>query len=240
MNNSPIFSKIFNLCQYHLPKIAFQASSIMLASVMPLVSLQTSSIAQTYSDLDLGGSGNSGQRRATAGSRGCGRGLARALVPDTNTAITVSSHPSLWVYVPYSAEDVHAIEVTIGDRNAGRYIYETRVVSANHTPGIIGLHTPTDRPALNLNTDYTWQIRIVCNDPESQRPVDGDYMEGVLQRVTNQSTWYDAMSNSGRSSCSTGSNGANWSSLLSMIGYSDIASQKVVACHTNPHASLLD
>ncbi len=94
--------------------------------------------------------------------------------------LTVSDHPSFWVYVPYSQGDVSTARFSLQKGNTE--VYKQRVQLPT-TPGIIEIAMPKALPALEAGTTYRWYFEIGCPqvDP-SKEPVPAT-VTGVVQRV---------------------------------------------------------
>lgn len=99
------------------------------------------------------------------------------LVPDSTLGLTLSAHPSFFVYVPPS--QAKSAEFVIKDA-ADNDVYRATVPLSSKA-GIVSLKLPQNAPGLEVGKDYRWYFSMVC------RP--GDRLEDVfvsawIQRVT--------------------------------------------------------
>ena len=102
------------------------------------------------------------------------------LVGNRGLDLTVSEHPSFWVYAPYTQAEVASAQFSlqIGDVE----IYQTDI-QLPVTPGIIELSLPTTIPPLEVGTAYRWYFEITCpqTDPSDQASL--VTVTGMVQRV---------------------------------------------------------
>jgi|GEM_PF-1209575 len=82
-----------------------------------------------------------------------------ALVPATNFSLTANSHPSFWVYVPYTAG---AVELTLKHEQTKDTLYTTHFQVKNG-PGIMRFPLPAAAPGLKSGTKYRWRFDFFCN-----------------------------------------------------------------------------
>ena len=94
--------------------------------------------------------------------------------------LTVSEHPSFWVYVPYSQGDVSTARFSLQKENTEVYQQSIQLPT---TPGIVEIAMPNSLPALEAGSTYRWYFEIGCPqvDP-SKEPVPAT-VTGVVQRV---------------------------------------------------------
>lgn len=81
----------------------------------------------------------------------------------TTVEITLSSRPTIWVYVsaiPKNAE----LEFSLQDAAGNRELYNTRFM-ANGQTGLLGVRLPDTVPELVIGENYFWEIAMRC-DPE--------------------------------------------------------------------------
>ena len=94
--------------------------------------------------------------------------------------LTVSDHPSFWVYVPYDRGDVSTALFSLQKDNAKVYQQSIQLPT---TPGIVEIAMPTTLPALEAGKSYRWYFEIGCPqiDP-SETPIPAT-VTGLVQRV---------------------------------------------------------
>jgi Domain of Unknown Function (DUF928) len=177
-------------------------SSLLLQG---LILLETGSLSQAHSHSS--GSLSGGQifdppdegipdRTASGGSRGtCPQDLAAvqnrqgihqlahltALVPEQQTGLTISGHPTFFVYTPAtSAQELFFI---LRDEE-GTYHYET-ILPISGDPGVEQFTLPETEAELEVGKTYYWAFALVCSD--RIRP-DSPIAQSYIQRIELNST----------------------------------------------------
>lgn len=188
---------------------------------------------------DFSGDGRPG-RRAGGGSRSpCpSKDIPlNALIPVTNSGKTVAAHPTFWVYVPYSPQEVNAGEFVLQDENYND-VYRTPVTLPK-TPGLVSLNIPPREQPLEINKWYFWSFKIYCQPQKLSAPV---FVEGWVQRIAptpelerqlkatatrdyfvyaNNGIWYDAIARLAelrRDRPPNAMRDRDWTQLLSLRG----------------------
>ena len=124
---------------------------------------------------DFAGEGRSG-RQTSLDSRGnCPLGAIAALMPISNWGTTVTEHPTLWFYVPYSSEQVAQGEFVLQDEE--RYDIKRLSFNLPKTPGLVSVKVPT---SLKIDQWYRWYFKIYCQKEASKPPI---FVQGWIQRV---------------------------------------------------------
>ncbi|MUG93262.1 DUF928 domain-containing protein [Scytonema sp. UIC 10036] len=99
-----------------------------------------------------------------------------------NLKLTVQERPTLWIYVPYTSNEVNDGEFVL--QNGDIDVYRTRF-KLNATPGIVSVSLPSDLPPLAVGKEYRWYVDINCpsatSNSESLTPAS---LTGVVQRVS--------------------------------------------------------
>lgn len=85
-----------------------------------------------------------------------------ALVGQSHLSLTVSDHPTLWAYIPYTTADASQGEVIIQVEASDLEIYRGSFPLSS-TPGIVGIRLPDTMPALAVGEEYRWYIDIPCS-----------------------------------------------------------------------------
>lgn len=86
-----------------------------------------------------------------------------ALVPETNPVLTVSAHPTFWVYIPYAPAEIASGEfsVLVGLHETTQ-LYRTQF-TLPETPGIVSISLPTlPEYALEEGIFYHWYFKLYC------------------------------------------------------------------------------
>ena len=83
--------------------------------------------------------------------------------------LTVVSHPTFWVYLPYALTPEHAVEFILQD-DQGNVIYQTPLSSSATTPGVAGFKLPDSVPPLQVNKRYNWFLSIACDRKPEATP----------------------------------------------------------------------
>lgn len=95
--------------------------------------------------------------------------------------ITVSEHPSFWVYVPYAHSDVSG--ATFSLQSGDTEVYQQTVTLLN-TPGVVEIVTPTTLPPLEVGDAYRWYFEMTCPQADSAEEPTPVTVTGLVQRVT--------------------------------------------------------
>lgn len=164
---------LMNLASHPLPGMAQSATL-----VNPISSLL---IKQNQEEnTDFSGEGRPGHRTGGGSRSSCPDQdiPLTALIPVTNWAKTVSAHPTLWFYIPYSAEQVPVGEFVLQEED-GNDIYRTGF-RLPQTPGFISVSLEPKQPPLKINQWYRWYFKLYCGQDESSPPI---FVEGWVQRV---------------------------------------------------------
>ncbi|HEY9613187.1 DUF928 domain-containing protein [Allocoleopsis sp.] len=83
--------------------------------------------------------------------------------------LTVASHPTFWVYSPYSLTSEHSVEFILQD-DQGNVIYQTSLSASVSTPGVVGFKLPDSVPPLQVNKRYNWFFSIACDRKPEETP----------------------------------------------------------------------
>lgn len=98
-----------------------------------------------------------------------------ALLPSNSLGTTLSSHPSLLVYVPATSAQV--AELTLEDENSTG-LYQT-TIPLPAAPGIVSFELPKTEAGLEVGKSYKWVFSLICNPSGPQNP----FIEAWVQRV---------------------------------------------------------
>jgi hypothetical protein len=104
------------------------------------------------------------------------------LVGSPHLKLTTQEHPTLWIYIPYTSQEVNDGEFVLQEGDTD--VYRTRF-KLNATPGITSVSLPSNLPPLAVGKEYRWYIDINCpsatSKNESLTPAS---LTGVVQRVS--------------------------------------------------------
>ncbi|MBD2103988.1 DUF928 domain-containing protein [Leptolyngbya sp. FACHB-261] len=104
-----------------------------------------------------------------------------ALIPSTNLALTVASHPTFWVYIPYSATPNNSVEFVLQDEQY-QDLYRAQLPEAFQSPGIVSISLPLTEAPLETGKRYYWYFLVYCDDPE--RTTEPAFVTGTSQRIS--------------------------------------------------------
>lgn len=145
--------------------------------------------------------------------------------------LTNTTNPALWMHIPYSPEELEAVEVLIWDVETEAYVYTTdvEVDELGQTPGIVGVNMPSG--LLKAGKSYEWIVDVSfrCDVGDGTITTATDHREGLLEIGSWPTTWYSTLSNAAQKRCA-GEPVGNWGALLSKIDYGDLVSAPVTAC----------
>lgn len=131
--------------------------------------------------LDFSDTGRSGQQTAGETRRGHCPDAAlplTALVPSSNGGKTMATHPKLWFYLPYSAQDVSKIEFVIQD--AKRKDISRQTLTPQDMPGYLTAGLPEFEPGLETGKSYRWYLKVYCQDDANIAPL---FVQGWIDKV---------------------------------------------------------
>ena len=105
-----------------------------------------------------------------------------AIVPDGNYGLTVTDHPTFWVYLPQTS----AQQVILTIKEEGIKPHWQQSVSLTGEVGIIGIPLSDDAPALEIGKNYQWAVILVCgNRPNPNDPVVASWIKHVDESQVN-------------------------------------------------------
>jgi hypothetical protein len=126
-----------------------------------------------------------------------------AIVANNSKDFTLSAHPTVWFYIPYSAAQLSRIEFLLLSGNERQTIYQTNIQLIDK-PGVIKITIPTDsKYALKPNQNYRWRLNVDCQPDKTIEPdvsIDGwvrriSPAEGSRAQAPSKDyqAWYDAI-----------------------------------------------
>ena len=125
-----------------------------------------------------------------------------AITPLNVNGKTLSSHPTFWFYMPYTADEIDQGEFTIVTEDEIEYVYQTGF-ELPAQPGFVSITLPqSDSPGLEIGEEYHWYLELSCiasEEATSDLNIDG-WVERIAStpdlqtRVMNLAPeiWYDS------------------------------------------------
>ena len=107
--------------------------------------------------------GTPNSKNGTGTRGGCpyneGDRLLTRMAGGTNFQLTVSEHPTFWVYVPYGSDKVSYGEFSLqsGEHDVYRTTFQLPA-----TPGIVSVTVPPTTKGLETGKTYRWYFEISC------------------------------------------------------------------------------
>lgn len=102
------------------------------------------------------------------------------IIGSNQSQFTVKAYPTIWIYLPYTAQDAINGEFSLQDGDTE--IYHTRLKLPTKS-GIVGINLPSTIPALKVGKEYRWYFDINCShnvaSDNSSTPVS---VTGIVQR----------------------------------------------------------
>ncbi len=159
---------------------------------------------------------------------------------------TVAARPTVWVYLPYALTAQRPGELRLRTQDAAGHSTNQTIVRLTQTdPGIVGIRFPANQP-LAPNQLYYWSFVVLC-DPQDASA--NQFVKAAIQRLPSQAMtqqaadpsqqaafaaeaglWYDAITPLGelrRDRPQDPTVTANWTDLLSAVGFARIAPQPI-------------
>jgi hypothetical protein len=100
----------------------------------------------------------------------------KAVIPATNTGLTVASHPSIFVYVPQTNAQNGFFSIQDEESN---YFYQTTIPLPKQS-GVIEVHLSDEVPALEVGKNYKWSLAMICRQ---YLEADSPFVTGWIRRV---------------------------------------------------------
>lgn len=100
------------------------------------------------------------------------------LTGSQNLELTVNAHPTFWVYVPYTQQEVVSGEFLLQDGE--HQVYSTHFQLPT-TPGIVSITLPPTLKPLEVGQTYNWYFNVNCSPAKLSEPPDS--VGGQVQRV---------------------------------------------------------
>jgi hypothetical protein len=132
-----------------------------------------------------------------------------ALVPPSNTGLTMAEHPTFWVHLPQTSAKQLVLSLQTEDAS----YHSQWTFPVPNTSGIVGLQPPADAPPLKIGESYQWAVVLVCgerpspNDPaiaawvQRVSPSQTTAYSNVLDQASwsgEQGLWYDMLTDLGQ------------------------------------------
>lgn len=165
----------------------------------------------------------------------------------TPIALTATSHPTFWFYVPTALTVDRPAEFLLLDAD-GNYVY-TSLLQGTETAGIVKLTLPNTLPPLEPGKPYRWIFQLVCETGDMvdtwggiQRIDLSPDLQSQLTQASNrdrsaiyatQGIWVDALTTLADLRLSDPTNAAieaDWQSLLQSANLSDMANNPLLPC----------
>ncbi|MCP2729431.1 DUF928 domain-containing protein [Limnofasciculus baicalensis] len=103
------------------------------------------------------------------------------LAGEKNFELTVSEHPTFWVYVPYTSAEVPSGEFSLQDGDED--VYRTRF-QLPAKAGVVGISLPSTNKSLEVGKTYRWYFEINCPSSDSTNQKTPDSVTGIVKRVS--------------------------------------------------------
>jgi Domain of Unknown Function (DUF928) len=105
--------------------------------------------------------------------------LTRLVGNSNQSQFTVKDYPTIWVYLPYSAQEATNGELSLQDGDIE--VYRTSLKLPNKA-GVIGINLPSTIPALKVGKEYRWYFDINCSHNGADNSPTPASITGVVQR----------------------------------------------------------
>lgn len=103
------------------------------------------------------------------------------LMPSTNWSRTLTSNPTFWFYVPYSADQISYGEFIFRDElSEDENSIDIEIeFTLPETPGFISVTLPESTPPLDPETEYHWFFSVFCGE-DARASL---YVDGWVRRI---------------------------------------------------------
>lgn len=109
-------------------------------------------------------------------------GYLTALIPADGSYLTTATHPTFWVYLPFAAEDVADMTLTLAPwpRSAEPAPVSIDVDVPEALPGVVAIALPEGNEPLAIGQTYHWILEVSCSGPSQSGP--GLFVMGPVTR----------------------------------------------------------
>nr|ADN12996.1 protein of unknown function DUF928 [Gloeothece verrucosa PCC 7822] len=172
----------------------------------------------------------------------------RVLLPVTNFGYTLQDHPTFFWYMPELKTQAERLELKVRPVEADSY-QTYQFISNNQNAGVMSVTLPPEMGAFEEGKEYQWEIRVYCsrqmfiaatgniqrlstNNPQLASQLEKASVEDYPAILAQAGVWYDAMATLAalRAENPTDTSlRADWSNLLKMIGFENIANAPILA-----------
>lgn len=172
----------------------------------------------------------------------------RVLLPDTNFGYTLQDYPTFFWYMPQLKNTPDRLELKV--RPVGADSFQTyKLTSKNQNAGVMSVTLPTALGALEEGKEYEWEIRVYCtptmfitatgniqrlstNNPQLASKLEKASVDDYPAILAQAGVWYDALATLAAlraENPSDASLSADWTNILKMIGFENIAGAPLLA-----------
>ncbi len=136
--------------------------------------------------LDFSDTGRPGQHTAGDSRGNCSNldGQVKAVVPTSHTGKTISSHPSFWVYFPYSSQRISYVEFVV--QNEEREDIWRSQLRIDQDIGYKSFSLPKTAKPLETGQWYRWYVKVYCQS----RTASAQYVQSWVKRIPLTSKLY--------------------------------------------------
>lgn len=173
----------------------------------------------------------------------------RVLLPDSNFGYTLQDYPTFFWYMPQLKTKSERLELKIRPVDGEFKTYQ--FTSNNQNAGVMSITLPAQMSALEEGKEYQWEIRLYCtsqmfisatgniqrlstNNPQLASKLESASVEDYPAILAQAGVWYDALVTLvalRKENPSDTSLFADWTNLLKMIGFENIAGAPLLANH---------
>lgn len=146
-----------------------------------------------------------------------------ALVQGHGQDLTRSANPAIWVYIPYSPENISYLEFSLHDRALTQTFYRT-AIEVMDSPGLIKIPISY---TLEPNETYRWYFKLYCQPHQPGGNTKYYYLQNWIQHqpeASAEASWYDRLTETGDRHFSNRDNPqiqAEWNRLLTSLDFPD-------------------
>ncbi|MEL7039525.1 MAG: DUF928 domain-containing protein [Cyanobacteria bacterium J06592_8] len=98
--------------------------------------------------------------------------------------LTASSHPTFFVYVPYTSSEVSYGIFTLYDSQTKQEVWNV-VFQLPTEPGILSIPSPKNASALEIDQSYRWFFELNCESQNGTEP-QPLMVQGTVKRISSQ------------------------------------------------------
>jgi Domain of Unknown Function (DUF928) len=191
--------------------------------------------------------GAPGERKDSGSREPSGCSAILAMIPSTNFGLTVSAHPTFWLYLP-SLPKLGELTLTLLEerKNGEQEIAYRTKFKITQNSGIASFHLPHSAPPLEIGKQYRWifscgaiarygSIERIALKPEIEQRLDRATPRDRVLILAEHGLWYETLTELAKLRFTKPQDSqlaADWANLLKhrAVGLNELVEKPLVRC----------